>query len=44
MPHKLMDVSRAMRLGWSAKTGIRQGLELTYEWYLANVAAELGVE
>jgi GDP-L-fucose synthase len=44
MPRKLMDVSRAARLGWTAKTGIMPGLRLTYEWYLANVAVEMGVE
>jgi len=44
MPRKLMDVSRAARLGWMAKIGIEEGLRLTYDWYCANVAAEMGVE
>src|SRR5215475_8077056 len=44
MPRKLMDVSRAARLGWTAKIGIEEGLRLTYDWYCANVAAEMGVE
>jgi GDP-L-fucose synthase len=44
MPRKLMDVSRAAQLGWTAKIGIEQGLRLTYDWYCANVAAEMGVE
>jgi len=44
MPRKLMDVSRATRLGWRAKIGIPEGLKLTYEWYLANVAVKAGVE
>jgi GDP-L-fucose synthase len=44
MPRKLMDVSRAARLGWKAKIGIPEGLRLTYDWYLENVAVEMGVE
>ena len=44
MPRKLMDVSRAARLGWRAKNGIPEGLRRTYEWYLENVAVEMGVE
>jgi GDP-L-fucose synthase len=43
MPKKLMDVGRAARLGWRAKTGIQEGLKLTYHWYLQN-AVEVGVE
>jgi nucleoside-diphosphate-sugar epimerase len=39
-----MDVSRAARLGWQAKIGIPEGLRLTYDWYLENVAVEVGVE
>jgi GDP-L-fucose synthase len=42
MPHKLMDVSRATQLGWRAKVGIVDGLKLTYQWFLQNVAAEMG--
>jgi GDP-L-fucose synthase len=44
MPRKLMDVERAARLGWRAKVGIPEGLRLTYEWYLKNVAVGMGVE
>jgi GDP-L-fucose synthase len=39
MPRKLMDVSRAARLGWKAKIGIAEGLRRTYEWYRENAAA-----
>ncbi|THF87360.1 GDP-L-fucose synthase [Deinococcus sp. KSM4-11] len=35
-PRKLMDVSRLAALGWSAHTGLREGLEKTYAWYLAH--------
>ena len=44
MPRKLMDVSRAARLGWMAKTSIPEGLRLTYDWYVENIAVEEGVE
>jgi GDP-L-fucose synthase len=44
MPRKLMDVGRATRLGWQAKVGIPEGLRMTYEWYLENVAVAMGVE
>ena len=43
MPRKLMDVSRATRLGWSAKVKISNGLKLTYDWFLLNAAAKLGL-
>lgn len=34
---KLMDVSRLSRLGWSASIPLRQGVEETYQWYLAHL-------
>ncbi len=37
-PRKLLDVSRIHALGWKAKTGLDQGLDSAYAWYLANVA------
>jgi GDP-L-fucose synthase len=43
MPRKLMDVGRAERLGWKARVGIPEGLRLTYEWYLKNIAAKAGI-
>jgi GDP-L-fucose synthase len=42
MPKKLMDVSQAARLGWRAKVGIPEGLRLTYDWYVKNVAVQTG--
>lgn len=39
MPRKLMDVSKAARLGWRARVKISEGLKLTYDWFLRNVAA-----
>ncbi|MFC3612569.1 GDP-L-fucose synthase family protein [Lutimaribacter marinistellae] len=33
---KLMDVSRLADMGWSARIGLRDGVEETYRWFLAN--------
>lgn len=30
---KLMDVSRLRAMGWSARIGLREGIEETYEWF-----------
>ena len=35
-PRKLLDVGRLNALGWRAGTMLRQGLEQTYEWFLAH--------
>ncbi len=35
-PRKLMDVSRLHEMGWKHKTELRQGLETTYQDFLAN--------
>ncbi|GMQ81586.1 MAG: GDP-L-fucose synthase [Rhodothermia bacterium] len=32
-PRKLMDVSRMKSMGWEAKTGLKAGIQNTYEWY-----------
>jgi GDP-L-fucose synthase len=42
MRRKLMDVSRAQRWGWSAKTELGEGLARTYAYYLAEVAPRIG--
>ena len=39
MPRKLLDVSRLAALGWTARTGLREGLASTYEWYRRAEAA-----
>ena len=36
-PRKLVDVSRITALGWKAKTGLREGIAATYEWYRKNI-------
>jgi len=33
-PRKLLDVSRLNQLGWQARRSLREGIELTYRWYL----------
>lgn len=33
-PRKLMDVSRMAAMGWRARTGLAEGLRLTYDWFL----------
>lgn len=37
-PRKLVDTSRLSALGWRAKTGLDDGLEQAYRWYLDNRA------
>jgi GDP-L-fucose synthase len=35
-PRKLLDVSRLRDLGWHHRVALRQGIESTYQWFLAN--------
>ena len=35
-PRKLMNVSRLASLGWQYKTQLEKGLNLSYQWFLAN--------
>jgi GDP-L-fucose synthase len=35
-PQKLLDVSRLSSLGWRAKTSLKEGIRLTYRWFLDN--------
>ena len=35
---KLMDVSRLRKMGWRAKTSLREGLASTYAWFVKNHA------
>jgi GDP-L-fucose synthase len=37
-PRKLVDVGRINALGWKAKTGLREGVAATYDWYRKNIA------
>ncbi len=38
-PRKLVDVSRATALGWTAKTPLDSGITSTYDWFLKNAPA-----
>jgi GDP-L-fucose synthase len=38
MPQKLVDNSRLAALGWKPKIGLREGMNQTFQWYLANIA------
>lgn len=38
-PRKLMDASRLSALGWKARIGLREGIERTYQAFLAETAA-----
>jgi GDP-L-fucose synthase len=31
-----MDVSRLKNAGWKYKTSLDEGLQITYNWFLAN--------
>jgi len=35
-PQKLLDVSKLHSLGWQPKTDLKEGLRITYEWFLKN--------
>ena len=37
-PRKRLDVSRLTSLGWTARIGLREGIEQTYRWYLDHLA------
>jgi len=38
MPQKLLDVSKLRALGWQPKISLRQGIEMTYRWYVEEGA------
>ncbi len=35
-PRKLMDVGRLARMGWTARIGLREGIEDAYRWFLEH--------
>ena len=41
-PQKLLDVSELTRLGWSAKTKLRDGIAEAYSDFLANAGKQSG--
>ena len=36
-PRKLVNISRLSSMGWDYKVDLKEGLEITYNWYLNNV-------
>lgn len=36
-PRKLLDVSRLHSLGWKHKIPLKEGIKMTYDWFLENV-------
>lgn len=41
-PRKLLDVSRLHALGWRHRISLTEGIEHTYDWFLANQATARG--
>jgi len=39
-PRKVLDVQKAIDLGWSASTSLVSGIEQTYSWYLDNLVGD----
>lgn len=35
-PRKLLDVTRLKAMGWTARIGLREGIESTYRWFLEH--------
>jgi GDP-L-fucose synthase len=42
-PRKLLDVSRLHALGWKHRISLGEGVEQTYDWFLANHASARGI-
>jgi GDP-L-fucose synthase len=40
-PRKLLDSSRLHALGWRARTNLREGLRLAYQWYCGHSSSEV---
>jgi GDP-L-fucose synthase len=41
-PRKLLDVSRLTKLGWTARTNLREGIAATYQDFLGSLSAPSG--
>lgn len=39
-PRRLVDSSKFSRMGWQAKTSLDEGLQLTWDWYMKNIATK----
>jgi GDP-L-fucose synthase len=38
VPRKLLNTSKITGMGWQPSTALREGLEMTYRWFLDNIA------
>ena len=38
-PRKLLDISKINKLGWKARTDLREGIKATYHWFLAQTVS-----
>jgi len=38
MPRKLLDSTKIRKMGWKPGVGLRQGIEVTYKWYVKYIA------
>ena len=41
-PRKLLDVSRINALGWTARIPLREGIRMTYNWYVDHLTSARG--
>jgi GDP-L-fucose synthase len=41
-PRKLLDTTKLEKIGWRPKVSLKEGIELTYNWFLDNVAKHFG--
>ncbi|MDR0822730.1 MAG: GDP-L-fucose synthase [Endomicrobium sp.] len=37
MPKRILDSSKILKMGWTAKTPLYEGLQKTYQWFLKNI-------
>lgn len=37
-PRKLLDTTKLEKIGWRPKVSLKEGIELTYNWFLDNIA------
>ncbi len=41
-PRKMLDTTKLDKIGWRPKVSLKEGIELTYNWFLDNVAKHFG--
>lgn len=41
-PRKLLDTTKLEKIGWRPKVSLKEGIELTYNWFLDNIAKHFG--